>query len=123
METKRQLSVSIIGDSPFGVLGLKTMLNSMDISVRTAKDRLMALTECEPGEDDAILIDIYFVNATQVLLEATKRKIQCGGQFIIFSEIGWSSCDGMTFIHRCSQADTIKKQLLQGIIGSCSDAQ
>lgn len=115
METKPQLSVSIIGDSPLGVLGLKAMLAAMGVSVRTVKDRMEALSECEPGKDDAILIDMYFANETQVFLEIKKSASLQGIPVVIFSDDIWTSCDGITFIHRCEHADAMKKQLLQGI--------
>lgn len=115
METKPQLSVSIIGDSPLGVLGLKAMLASMGVSVRTVKDRMEALSEWEAGKDDAILIDMYFAQETQVFLEIKKNASLRGGPVVIFSDALWTSCDGITFIHRCEHADAMKKQLLQGI--------
>lgn len=118
METKPQLSVSIIGDSPLGVLGLKAMLAAMGVSVRAVKDRMEALSECEPGKDDAILIDMYFANETQVFLEIKKSASLQGRPVVIFSDALWTSCDGITFIHRCEHAEAMKKQLLQGIRGT-----
>jgi DNA-binding NarL/FixJ family response regulator len=116
METQRQLCVSIIGDSPFGVVGLKAILSSMGVNVRTTYDCLEALCECESG-DDALIIDIYFADETQIFRDAQKRKGQIGGRFVIFSDEVWTSCGCMTFIQRSVQCDTMKKHLHHGIVG------
>jgi len=117
MGTMRQLNVSIIGDSPFGVLGLQEMLGSIGVNVCTVHDRLEALLECELGED-AIIIDIYFSDEMQVIRRVKEWQIQTGGQFVIFSDVVWTHCDGLTFIRRSEQCDIMKKHLLQGVVGS-----
>ncbi|MCS4320770.1 DNA-binding NarL/FixJ family response regulator [Serratia sp. BIGb0234] len=117
MEIQRHLNVSIVGDSPLGVLGLKVMLDAMGIPVRTVKERLGALSECEAGKDDAVLVDIYLARETMVWLAVEKLKSRQGGRFVIFGDGMWTSGGGITFIRRSEQPDAMKKALLQGIIG------
>ncbi|MFN1150141.1 helix-turn-helix domain-containing protein [Serratia liquefaciens] len=116
MAVGRELSVSIIGDSPFCVLGLEVMLGALGVNIRAVHDRLEALNERDMG-GDAIIIDIYFADVVQVYRSAKKRKSAVGGRFVIFSDGKWTDSDGMTFIRRNEQCDTIKKNLLQGVIG------
>lgn len=116
MAVGRKLSVSIIGDSPVCVLGLEVMLGAMGVNIRAAYDRLAALSECDMG-GDAIIIDIYFADEVQVCRSAKKRQSAVGGRFVIFSDGRWTDSDGMTFIRRNEQCNTIKKHLLQGIVG------
>ncbi|MFN1150063.1 LuxR C-terminal-related transcriptional regulator [Serratia liquefaciens] len=116
MAAVRELSVSIIGDSPFCVLGLEVMLGSMGVNIRAVHDRLEALSECDMG-GDAIIIDIYFADEMQAFRSAKKMKNETEGRFVIFSDIEWADSDGMTFIRRNAQCETIKTHLLQGIVG------
>ncbi|HGM5420608.1 TPA: helix-turn-helix transcriptional regulator [Serratia liquefaciens] len=116
MVTVRELSVSIVGDSPLGVLGLEVMLGAMGVNIRAVHDRLEALSECEMG-GDAIIIDIYFADEMQAFRRAKKMKNETGGRFVIFSDTEWADSDGMTFIRRNEQCETIRTHLLQGIVG------
>lgn len=118
MET-RQLNVSVIGDLPFCVLGLEMMLEAIGVNVLKVYGSLASLREYEPSEG-AIIIDIYFTEITQVFREVHKLNSSRGGRFVIFSDTVWSGWDGMTFIRRCEQLNTIKNHLLQGVIGGAN---
>ncbi len=112
----RQLNVSVIGDSPFCVLGLEMMLGNIGVNVLTVYSSLTSLREYEP-RGGAIIIDMYFTDIMHVYREAHKINATRGGRFVIFTDTVRSGWNGMTFIRRGEQLDTIRKYLLQGIIG------
>ncbi|MBH2952320.1 hypothetical protein I5Q45_25080 [Serratia marcescens] len=115
MEITPPLRVSIVGDSPMGVLGLKVMLDALGIQVRSVTERLDTLPDCEPERDDALLVDIYFARESLVWREAEKLKNRRGGRVVVFGDELARCCDGMTFIRRNEQTDVMKSMLLQSL--------
>ncbi|WP_323097893.1 hypothetical protein [Serratia marcescens] len=82
MEIISPLRVSIVGDFPLGVLGLKVMLDALGIQVRSVSEQLDTLRACEPERDDALLVDIYFAQWARVWREAEMLKNRRGGRVI-----------------------------------------
>ena len=116
MEIISPLRVSIVGDFPLGVLGLKVMLDALGIQVRSVSEQLDTLCACEPERDDALLVDIYFAQWARVWREAEMLKKRRGGRVIVFGDRRGVRCsDGMTFIRRNEQADVMKSVLLQSL--------
>lgn len=67
-----------------------------------------------------MIIDIYFTDIMQVFREAHKIQSNCGGRFVILSDAVRGSCDGMTFVRRGEQLETMKNIYL-GCIGGSDD--
>ncbi len=116
MDKKPKLTVSVVGDSPLCILGLKIMLASLDINVYSLKNRLDANMRCEATWERTIIIDLYFCSEKQVLLEVEKIKSQRSGRFVIFSDTPRKSSEDVIFINRSENADEMKRQLYQVIL-------
>ncbi|ALL39871.1 LuxR C-terminal-related transcriptional regulator [Serratia marcescens] len=114
-ENENQLNVSIVGDSPLGVLGLTSMLNSMGIHVLAVKARLEDLFQCETEKYDAILIDIYLVREARIWKVVEHVNKLYGGCFVIFGEGSDRLRRNMAFIHRAEHPRCMKRKLRQAI--------
>ncbi|MGP3159466.1 hypothetical protein ACTVR5_12525 [Serratia marcescens] len=116
MDKKPKITVSVVGDSPLCILGLKVMLASLDINVCSLKNRLDANLRYEATWERITIIDLYFCSEAQVLLEVEKIKSQRSGRFVIFSDTPRKSSDDVIFINRNEKAEEMKRQLYQGIL-------
>ncbi|HGM5307307.1 TPA: LuxR C-terminal-related transcriptional regulator [Serratia marcescens] len=114
-EKKHQMNVSVVGDSPLGVLGLTSMLNSMGIHVRTVSERLDDLFSCEAGKYDAILIDIYLASEARVWKVVEHINMLHSGCFVIFGEGMVRLRRNIAFIHRSEPPRIMKMKLRQAI--------
>ncbi|EOG2476907.1 TPA: hypothetical protein SMF39_004393 [Serratia marcescens] len=116
MDKKPKITVSVVGDTPLCILGLKVMLASLVINVCSLKNLLDANLRCEATWELIIIIDLYFCSEAQVLLEVEEIKSQRSGRFVIFSDIPRKSSEDVIFINRSEKADEMKRQLYQGIL-------
>ncbi|BEN27483.1 MULTISPECIES: LuxR C-terminal-related transcriptional regulator [Serratia] len=114
-ENKHQFNVSIVGDSPLGVLGLTSMLNSIGIHVLTVTARLEDLFQCEAEKYDAILIDIYLVREARIWKVVEHVNMLYGGCFVIFGEGAERLRRHMPFIHRAEHPVSMMKKVRQAI--------